>query len=530
MKLKSYYFVCLLLLFGSIVESKAQSWTPISSAWIISQGLIQGPEVYHKGCGGVIVNRLTGDAIINITGNQDVSTTDFGLWKTSDQGKTYERIDNGTVGGRCASAWAIQCDQNKPERMAMFSLDGKAGHTADGINWHTWTDQGRNWDLGALNWDSVDPKVIFAARHEYEGGVLQLSNDGGITWETLPFKVDMQSNKRGVMLGVIDSLTLLYSYYNGIQRSTDQGKTWTKVADAVTRNKVAVMFKGVCYVGTDKGLLVSKDKGATWETQGTSIDVIQGPHFGEDENSMVIVNTTGMYKSTDAGTTWKLISTLYPETGWQYPIDDTEWTASYAWDPINSVCYAAAIGHQAYKKVLDIIPPTAPTELEAVNLTSTGFTVKWKAATDDMRVAGYEVFNGEESCGSTTSSLRWLKITGLEPESTYAITVKAIDIGGNLSEASEVLNATTLAHIGVDNAATSEVAIYPNPSSDCITIEVLENASGSIIIYNAAGVAVAKKIIQANNTKIDVSAYPKGAYLAKIMSGHECVTKSFIVE
>ena len=290
------------------------------------------------------------------------------------------------------------------------------------------------------------------------------------------------------------------------------------------------MFKGVCYVGTDKGLLVSKDKGATWEAQGSPIDVIQGPHFGADENSMVITNTTGMYKSTDAGETWKFLSALVPRIGWQYPIDEVFCFGGYVWDPINNVCYAAAIGYQAYKKVLDIIPPTAPTGLESTNITSTGFTVKWAAATDDIRVTGYEVFNGDESCGTTTSNLRWLKITGLTPETTYTITVKTIDVGGNLSEASEPIEITTLPEIGVDNTAASEVAIYPNPTVESITIEVAENAAGSVVIYNAAGAIVAEKTIETNNTKIDVSAFPKGTYLAKITSGRECVTKSFIVE
>ena len=615
MNLKNYYLVCLLMLFGSCFESKAQSWVDISSEWIKLQGLTQGPTVYHPGCGGVIVNRLTGDVIINITGDENVNDHDWGLWKTSDRGETYVRIDNETVGGRCAAAWAIQNDQDNPERIAMFSIDGKSAYTTDGVNWESWTTQRRNWDHGAVNWDSPSAKVIFAARHEHEGGMLQLSNDGGITWKELSIKVNMQEVKSGVMIGVIDSLTLLHSNYNGIQRSTDQGETWTKVADAVVRNKVAVMFKGDCYVGTDKGLLVSKDKGATWAIQGTKIDVVQGPYFGADENTMVIVNETGMHKSTDAGETWKLLTTLYPEGWHQYSIKDVTWFGRYVWDPINNVCYATAIGHQVFKKELgeiDIIPPTAPREVEVTNLTSTGFTVKWAAATDNVRVTGYEVFAGEESCGVTAA--RSMKVTGLTANSTYAVTVKASDAEGNVSEPSDVIYVTTLPipenlqaseisdtsfklswsllsdkveitgynvfkdgkeyksttdtymtisgltpetlytmrvkavdavgnqsnlsialpvstfTIGTDNSAASEIIIYPNPAGESITIEVPENTSGSVAIYNASGVAVAEKTIQTGAIKMDVSAFPKGTYLAKIMFGDKHVTKSFIVE
>ena len=618
MNLKSYYLVCLLALFGSIFESKSQAWTDISTAWINSQGMDQGTTSYNIGCGGVVVNRLTGDAVINFTR--------FGLWRTSDQGKTYVRIDQNTVGGgecRCASAWAIQCDQDDPKRMAMFSLDGTSAYTTDGVNWKQWTNMARGWDVGAVNWDAPDPKVIFAAQHE-NNSILALSIDGGTTWKELDIKVDMQwSGASGKMLGVIDAETFIYSNNNGINRSTDQGETWTNVVPAstvTTRNRVAVMFKGVCYVGTTKGLLVSKDKGATWQSQGSSIDILQGPKFGEDENTMVIVNTNGMYKSTDAGATWKLLSSLTPVTVWsQYPINDVAWFANYEWDPVNNFCYSAAISHPAFKKELgpiDIIPPTAPTDVIATNITSTGFTVTWKASTDNVGVVGYEVFRGEESCGTTATTS--LKVTGLAAEATYAITVKAKDAEGNISTASDVLNVTTLPDtpsipenlqaseitgtsfklswspstgnvevtgydvykdgeeynftedtymtiseltpetlytmkvravdaagnqsdfsaelpvntgtIGIDNIAANEIIIYPNPGSDYILIEIPGNIFGSIIIYDASGVIVAEKIIQTNNIKMDVSTFPKGFYLAKITSGHKCMTKSFIIQ
>ena len=614
MKLKSYYLVCLLVLFGSVLESKSQSWTDITTAWIKSEGLTQGSIVYEPNCGAVITNRLTGDVAVNITEN--------GLWRTSDRGHTYKRIDQNTINGkevRAACAWSLQCDQNDPKRIAVFSIDGTSAYTADGVNWKSWTIQGRGWDLGAINWDSPDANVILAARHEYNDGVLQLSTDGGVTWKELDVKANMQSNSAGVMVGVIDSVTLLYSSYNAIHRSTDQGQTWTKVATAMTRNKVAIMFKEVCYIGTDKGLLVSKDKGATWATQGSSIDILHGPQFGEDENTMVIVNKTGMYKSRDAGTTWRLISGLTSGGGAaQYPISDPSWHGNYVWDPVNNACYATGISYPTYKKELgpvDNTPPTAPTEVTVTNIAPTEFTIKWSGAMDDVKVAGYDIFKEGELCGTTASMS--LKVTGLTAGTTYAITVKAKDAEGNISPASDVLNVTTLlpntsipkdlhtskitdtsfkllwglstdsevtgykvyknddeygstadtcmtisdltpgtlytmkvravdaagnqsdfstelkvstGKIGIDNIAADGVSIYPNPSSDYILIEIPENISGSVAIYNTAGVIVAEKIIQTKSIKMDVSEFPKGFYLAKITSGHKSITKSFIVQ
>ena len=473
MNLKNYLRLSLLIVSVNFFDGKTQNWTDISSAWIASQGMNQGTTSYNIGCGGVVANRLTGDITIKFT--------NFGLWRTSDQGSAFVRIDQNTVGGRCESAWALQCDQDDPRRMASFSLDGTAAYTPDGVTWKKWTDRGRNWDLGAVDWSSANPKVIFAARHEFSGA-LELSKDGGATWSTLSVTADMQNNTSGVMLGVIDSTTLLYSNKNGINRSTDQGKTWAQVSTAVARNKVAVMFNGVCYVGTTTGLLVSKDKGATWSVQGSSIDILQGPQFGADENTMVIVNANGMYKSTDAGTTWNLITGLASGTG-QYSIKSVTWFGCYVWDPVYNTCYATAISNPANKKYLgvaDAIPPSAPTNVTATKITSTGCTVSWTASTDNLGVVLYEIFqSGASPVGTTTTTS--FNVTGLTPSTSYTIQVKAVDAAGNLSSSGSV-NMTT-AKDTVPPTAPANVAATNITSSGCTVSWTASTDNIGVVLY-----------------------------------------------
>lgn len=64
------------------------------------------------------------------------------------------------------TGWATSADQNAPTRMASFSLDGTAGWTTDGRNWKRFTDLGRNWDYGSVDWGAAEPKTIIAAKHE----------------------------------------------------------------------------------------------------------------------------------------------------------------------------------------------------------------------------------------------------------------------------------------------------------------------------------------------------------------------------
>jgi hypothetical protein len=63
------------------------------------------------------------------------------------------------------------------------------------------------------------------------------------------------------------------------------------------------------------------------------------------------ISRAGMYKSTDAGTTWTMISRLATGTG-QYSISDPAWFGSYAWDPVHNDLYATAISNPAMQKQL----------------------------------------------------------------------------------------------------------------------------------------------------------------------------------
>ncbi len=89
----------------------------------------------------------------------------------------------------------------------------------------------------------------------------------------------------------------------------------------------------------------------------------------------------------------------------------------------------------------DIISPSVPTGLISSDLTHDSFTLSWVAATDNVGVTGYDVFqNGTLKTSVTSTSAA---ITGLSSGTTYAFTVKAKDAAGNVSAASTVLNVTT---------------------------------------------------------------------------------------
>jgi endoglucanase len=89
----------------------------------------------------------------------------------------------------------------------------------------------------------------------------------------------------------------------------------------------------------------------------------------------------------------------------------------------------------------DTTPPTAPTALTVTGTTTTSATLSWTAATDNVGVAGYNVYRGSALVGTSTATS--FTDTGLTPATAYSYTVKAFDAAGNVSSASAAVTATT---------------------------------------------------------------------------------------
>jgi Glycoside-hydrolase family GH114/N-terminal glycosyl-hydrolase-114-associated domain/Fibronectin type III domain len=104
--------------------------------------------------------------------------------------------------------------------------------------------------------------------------------------------------------------------------------------------------------------------------------------------------------------------------------------------------------------VVDATAPTAPTSVTSPSKTANSVTLSWTGSTDNVGVAGYEVFvNGSGT--PTSSPTTTATVPGLTSNTAYSFTVKAKDAAGNRSAASTPLSVTTSA------AATVGFALPP---------------------------------------------------------------------
>jgi photosystem II stability/assembly factor-like uncharacterized protein len=223
-------------------------------------------------------------------------------------------------------------------------LDGKGAWTGDaGRTCNSFTDVGRNWDFAAVDWSTPSVKNIFAGLHE-SGGQVMFSSDGGKTWSKLLH--DPEFDKSGG-LGIFDEKTLVYTQKGkGIQRSTDAGRTWTKVSDLVPVGRVVCRLHGAAYwLGRD-GLLVSNDQGASWKVQGNPVEASIGPLFDpRNDKRIVVAGVKGIFRTSDGGETWSLVAALPPGADLPKP----GWYSNVAWDPVGDNFYVSKMGKPTYK-------------------------------------------------------------------------------------------------------------------------------------------------------------------------------------
>jgi photosystem II stability/assembly factor-like uncharacterized protein len=276
---------------------------------------------------GIACDPASGDVYLVISG--------AGLWKSSDQGKTFTQVDQGKVGGRCETGAAIQVDPMGGGRLAFFQLDGKAAWTADGgKSWNPCNDKSRGFDYVAVDWADSKARRMWGVRHE-SGEIGLLSEDGGATWKVL--------DKGYKAFGVFDFDTLMTYRGKGIERSTDGGATWKTVSDVNPTGRIMSCYKGVGYWLTDKGILVSKDKGATWAPLSGSVSAWFGPYF-KDEKQFVVFGKEGFLETLDGGETWKVAAPPPAEKGMT-----DKWFSNVAWDPKANIFYISRMGKPAFK-------------------------------------------------------------------------------------------------------------------------------------------------------------------------------------
>jgi photosystem II stability/assembly factor-like uncharacterized protein len=197
-----------------------------------------------------------------------------------------------------------------------------SGHPAGGGNlgFIASTDKGRTWtqispgldgpvDFHQMTVSPADPKTIYGAY-----GSLQLSRDGGKTWEAVgpaPARlIDLAASAR-------DADTLYAATESALLVSTDAGTTWSPLVDGAPVSLVEVTPDGSLYAFVlGRGLVRSAEPPVAFETVSSAFGDAYLLHFaGDPADPGRLFGATGegqVLASTDRGRTWEPIAESAP--------------------------------------------------------------------------------------------------------------------------------------------------------------------------------------------------------------------------
>ncbi|NVK51447.1 MAG: endonuclease [Flavobacteriaceae bacterium] len=127
---------------------------------------------------------------------------------------------------------------------------------------------------------------------------------------------------------------------------------------------------------------------------------------------------------------------------------------------------------------VDTTAPSAPTNLTSSNITQTTVDLSWTAASDNVSVTGYDIYQGASLLASTSSTN--YNVSGLTASTSYTFSIKAKDAAGNTSNASNSINVTTDNTPATGTASDLIISEYVEGSSNNKALEIA-NFTGSTV-------------------------------------------------
>ncbi|MCX7922711.1 MAG: fibronectin type III domain-containing protein [Clostridia bacterium] len=138
----------------------------------------------------------------------------------------------------------------------------------------------------------------------------------------------------------------------------------------------------------------------------------------------------------------------------------------------------------------DTQAPAAPAELTSSSVTETSAVLSWAAPVDNVGVTGYQIYR--DGVRIASASKPTFTVTRLVPGRTYVFTVKAYDLAGNVSEASNEASVTTLTDTQAPTAPVNLMASDVTATSVTLTWAAsTDNAGVSGYVVYRDGVKIA---------------------------------------
>ncbi len=261
-----------------------------------TEELLRTEKPGYGGLCGVVIDPKSGDVLVNVS--------DRGIYRSTDQGKSWQRLGTAEIKGRTEWPGCLQVDPTGKSKALLAALvygSPIAINPDAGEKWSVMDRKSSHIDWAAIDWTDTERKFVLALKHE-SGDLLIASRDGGKSFTDV--------GKGYGPAWIFDSETAVVAEAKsktkpmpGLLRTTDAGKTF-KSSAAYTTKALPKWRDGTLYWLVEGAIVTTADKGETWKKLCDLKDGRYGPIFGKDAKHLFVLTGAGIVESRDNGVSW----------------------------------------------------------------------------------------------------------------------------------------------------------------------------------------------------------------------------------
>ena len=454
---------------------------------------------------------------------------DGGIFKTSNNGGTWTDICNNLAIAQVAK---IGCSATNPDLIMTGMQDNGTNKTTNGGT--SWGIVYGGDGCEALV-DPTNDNIVYAS---YVQGALYKSTNGGSSWSSIKATSSETGSWITPYLMDPNNHNTLYAGYENVYKSTNAGSSWSKIGTAAgsgsmielelaPSNTNYIYYIKSYWNGSKMTYTVgaTSNGGSSWSSIGSGLPISSAAPtsitVSTTDPQMVWVTFSGyvsgekVYKSTNAGSSWTNVSGNLPNIPvnaivYQNGSDDGVYVGcdvgvyyldnsmGTTWEnysvnlpktvikeleiyyddnnPANSRLRAATYGRSVWETPLASAPSTcnAPTDLQAVDVTSSSAKLTWTAAGGALN---YDVRYKATTSGTwitQNTSNTYVNISGLSTDDTqYEFQVSTVcSDGSSAYTASTYFGFTPLTYCDSKGNSVNDEWIAQ------FTLESIDNTSG----------------------------------------------------
>ncbi len=255
-----------------------------------------------------------------------------GVYRSTDEGQSWDLVLNTDVFGVISIA-ICECGDIYIGRLGFDRLMVSYNN---GDNWNVLSPPGYG---NILAIEPIGPDTVFIGSWEDEGALMLLSNNGGMSWDTVFYTMnsseyikDILQTQSGVMYL---ALTGYFPDMGGVYKSSDGGDSWelsglfNYMVSSLAENSEGDVFagvRGILQSGLSPGIFVLRSGEDTWEKLLGGYQISDVAINSEDHIYCSVESSIGVIRSVDNGQNFEIVNEgLSSGYRWKIIFDDTDY-------------------------------------------------------------------------------------------------------------------------------------------------------------------------------------------------------------